>query len=254
MSIQSLALLVVSLALAGCLGIGSAPAPNFVEVTPNPNIEQVQFSTPDNWTLTGFFFKPLGPVNKSVVLLHTLGADKSSWGDLPATLQYSGFGVLVVDQRGHGDSFVNGRKKSYGTFTPEDFQKMVDDAEAFATFFRERRPDDQVYFIGASIGANAALNYASRDENVTGVVMLSPGIDYRGVGTTQAITQYGKRPLLLIASKGDEYSALSAKQLSEKSPSSRTTLQIVEGSGHGTGLLDASPELKRQLGQWLVRN
>lgn len=253
MRIQSLALLVASLALAGCLGIGGAPN-NFVEVTPNSNIEVVQFSTPDNWTLTGFYFKPLGPVNKSVVLLHQLGADKSSWGDLPATFQYSGIGVLVVDARGHGDSFINGRKKSYSTFGPEDFQKMVDDGEAFATFFAERRPGDKVYFVGASIGANVALNYASRDKNLSGVVMLSPGIDYRGIATTATIAQYGNRPLLLIASKGDEYAALSAKQLSEKSPSTRTTLQIVEGSGHGTGLLNANPELKRQLGQWIVRN
>jgi dienelactone hydrolase len=247
------AVFAVSLLLAGCLGIGEAPN-NFVEVTPNPNIEVVQFTTPDNWTLTGFYFKPIGPINKSVVLLHQLGADKSSWGDLPATFQYSGIGVLVVDQRGHGDSFINGRKKSYSTFGPDDFQKMVDDGEAFATFFKERRPNDEIYFVGASIGANVALNYAARDKNLSGVVMLSPGIDYRGIATTGTISQYGSRPLLLIASKGDEYSTLSAKQLSEKSPSTRTTLQVVEGSAHGTNLLNANPELKRTLGQWIVRN
>ena len=252
---QLLAVLTVAavIMLSGCLGIGTAPN-NFVEVTPNPNIEVVQFNTPDNWTLTGFYFKPIGPINKSVVLLHQLDADKSSWGDLPSTLQYSGIGVLVVDARGHGDSFINGRKRSYSTFGPDDFLKMVDDGEAFASFFRERRPDDRVYFIGASIGANVALDYAVRDGNVSGVVMLSPGIDYRGITTIPQISSYGNRPLLLLASKGDEYAALSAKQLSEKSPSALTTLQVVGGSAHGTGLLDENPELKRTLGTWIVRN
>lgn len=251
-----LAIAVSSIFLAGCI-VGPAPEPAPVNTTSESLVEAVEFHTPDGWLLPGVYYKPLGPINRSVVLLHELSKSKVSWAESIQTLQYSGFGVLIVDQRGHGESFVlaNRTKPTFAQFQPEDFEKMVDDVEAFVKHLRDRRPDDKISLVGASIGANAALNYAARDKNVSSVVLLSPGIDYRGIKTINSIAEYGDRPLLLVASREDEYSAFSAKQLSEKaSPGAVLTLQLLDKAGHGTQMLAHKPELIRQIRDWLAKN
>ncbi len=244
----------LALALAGCLGPGQATQPP-LNVTSEALYEPVSFHTPDGWTLPGIYYRPLGPTNHSVLMLHDLAKSSAAWADTIQTMQYSGFAVLVVDQRGHGDSSVNGSVVSYGQFQPEEYQRMVDDVGAFVNLLRQRRPNDKISIVGASIGANVALNYAARDKNVSSVILLSPGIDYRGVTTINTIVQYGARPLFLVASREDEYGAYSAKRLAElASPGASVTLTLLDGAGHGTEMLARQPDLVRQMRDWLAKN
>ena len=63
----------------------------------------------------------------------------------------------------------------------------------------------KVSIIGASIGANIALNYAVSDHSVKSVILLSPGLDYMGVTTLAPITQY-KNPIYIAGAEGDSQS------------------------------------------------
>src|SRR6266849_2861657 len=69
----------------------------------------------------------------------------------------------------------------------------------------------------AAIGANGALLFAAEEPRVRCAVLLSPGLDYHGVTTEAAIAQM-KRPVLLVASEEDEYSAQSARRLERLAP------------------------------------
>ena len=59
------------------------------------------------------------------------------------------------------------------------------DLETAADFLiKERKAAaDKISFVGASIGANLSLQYISEHPEFKTAVLLSPGLDYRGVKT-----------------------------------------------------------------------
>ena len=67
----------------------------------------------------------------------------------------------------------------------------------------ERTGYPGVVIVGASIGANIALVSPSGNSFVKGVCLLSPGDNYWGIKTGTAASQYGDRPAMLCAAKGD---------------------------------------------------
>ncbi len=85
-------------------------------------------------------------------------------------------------------------------------------ARAFLATRREVVPN-RIGMAGASIGANLAILLAAGDPTVRSLVLLSPGIDYRGLRPEAAMKKYGERPALLVASQEDNYAANSARQL-----------------------------------------
>ncbi|MCH7760566.1 dienelactone hydrolase family protein, partial [candidate division TA06 bacterium] len=106
--------------------------------------------------------------------------------------------------------------------------------------------------IGASIGGNVALNYAATDERVKGVVLLSAGLDYRGVKTEEAMKAYGDRPVLIVASEEDKYAYQSAKKLYELAKGEKE-LKIYKNAGHGTRIFDKEEGLEDLILNWLEK-
>ena len=54
--------------------------------------------------------------------------------------------------------------------------------------------------VGASVGCSVALDYASRDPSVDGIVCMTPGTSYLGLDSLTHVDKFGQRPLLLLAS------------------------------------------------------
>jgi dienelactone hydrolase len=104
--------------------------------------------------------------------------------------------------------------------------------------------------IGASIGSNMALRTGANVPDIKTVALLSPGLDYRRVTTDDAIIQYGERPILIVASADDTYSADSSRTLAEMALS-EATLHMYETAGHGTNMFAPEPELTQMLLDWL---
>ncbi|MBI3588073.1 alpha/beta fold hydrolase [Candidatus Micrarchaeota archaeon] len=253
-------LLASALIISGCLSPGGAPAPasNGTNSTDGGNLTFFQLGTPDGWMLPGFRLAPAHAANgRAVILLHALGRDKSEWASFANSLAVGGYDVFAMDLRGHGDSGVNGTRRSYGSFDTADFQKMAGDAGGLAQFIRSNYKEERISIVGASIGANAALNYAARDAQVGPVVLLSPGLDYRGVQTPNAMNNYSQsgRKALLVASGEDEYAAFSSRQLKETA-GGNAELAILQGAGHGTEMLAGTNgrELSKKVIEWLGRN
>lgn len=206
------------------------------------DINIVDIKTEDNINLKGTFYKSSG--NFSVILLHMLGRNRNDWNDFAKELQSNGYNVLSIDFRGHGESQLN-----FKDFSENDFNKMVLDVKAAKEFLKTKNAYNAA-IIGASIGANAAINYAAQDNSVKTVILLSPGLNYRGVKTDAAIRLF-RNPILILASEGDSYSSESSKKLNSYSQSS--TLKIYDGDLHGIAML-ANPDVKKEISGWLKEN
>jgi acetyl esterase/lipase len=126
---------------------------------------------------------------------------------------------------------------------------MRKDVEASVAWLRSKGVTD-VACAGASIGANLCLQAAAADPAIVNVVMLSPGLNYKGVTVNEAIVAYGDRPVLLVASNDDAYSARSAAALHEKAVGQKH-LEALDAAGHGTVMLNRAPGLENTMVAWI---
>ena len=208
----------------------------------NHSGERVVFTSEDGVLLVGSYYKPrIGTSNStpSVILLHMLGMDRSTWDKFAQELSQNGYAVLSVDLRGNGESIKQANQTiSYQSFMPKNFKNMTLDVKAAKKYLIEGRKanPNQISIIGASIGANLALNYAASDHSIKSVILLSPGLNYRGISTLDAIMKY-KNPIYIVTAEDDSESAKDSKILCEKITCAEN-LKIFENTNfHGTDLL-----------------
>jgi len=212
-------------------------------VAPVGSVEEMTVEAADGLPIRATLLAPLtSGADPGVILLHMLGDDRTVWGKvgLAADLVAAGYAVLVVDMRGHGQT---GGAPDW-TLAADDLGRVWD---AFAAL--ETVDEARTAVVGASIGANMALRVGTDRPEVRTVVLLSPGLDYRGVTTQELLDNYGQRPLLLVASEDDAYSADSVRALAEAA--SGATVQMYEDAGHGTNMFAAEPELAALIVGWL---
>lgn len=212
----------------------------------NKMTEEITLQTEDVVTIHSTFYDAKS--TRGVILLHRLGNDRNNWKDFAPLLVKNGFSLIAIDLRGHGQST---EKFKLNSLTEKDFNNMVLDTKA-AKRFLESKKITNIAIIGESIGANIALNYALTDEEIKTIILLSPGLDYRGIKTENSMSEYGERPVLIIAADGDAYSAESSRKLDMLSFGEKKLL-VYEGSEHGVPMLDEKPELKDSIIDWLKK-
>ena len=188
-----------------------------------------------------FTYCPSDKAMPGVILLHMLGRNRGDYAEFAQRLHSEGFNVISIDFRGHGESDGNVQE-----FTEQDFQDMVKDVKAAKDFLAEEGVT-KVGIVGASIGANVALQYAVTDPAVAALVLLSPGENYRGVTTEDVMPRYNN-PVYLLAAEDDRDSAIAAKRLEELAHIS--LLQVYPRGGHGTRLF-ATTRAERSVIEWL---
>lgn len=219
--------------------------------------EKFTLQTPDGYTLIGEFSAPEGEKLPTIILLHMLNRDRNDWATLIKKLNSNGFACVAIDQRGHGESINKGDKVvDWHKFTTKDFNRMVDDVKLIVDHLKTRKEADisRISLIGASIGANIALQYASGDQSIKTIILLSPGLDYRGVKADRsAVSKYGKRPILLVASEDDSYSAQTCKALitTAEKTASIYSVYLYKTANHGTWMLEHEEGLYDVILNWL---
>ncbi len=206
--------------------------------------ESVFFLTEDGVTIAGDWYSSDG--DRFALLLHMMPATKESWATLAERLVEQGISCLAIDLRGHGAS-TNGGALDYHAFSDAEHQASVKDVEAAFAFLESKGATaENTRMLGASIGANLAINFAAA-KGMPVVVALSPGLNYHGVKTADAVRALRQgQQVLLVASDDDTESAEGSALLHSMNPS-RALLLVRNGVGHGTRMLEADPELTDEL-------
>lgn len=208
-----------------------------------PEIENITFEAADGLEIQATYATPGGEAPfPGILLLHMLGSNRKVWLDsgLVDALRLQGYAVLAVDMRGHGET---GGEIDW-TLARQDLAAIYDQ---FADF--EAVNGEKTAVIGGSIGGNMALALTVDRAEIDTAVLLSPGLDYRGVTTGDLAEQYGSRPLYIAVSQEDGYAASSSQSLVELAENG--TLELYNGIGHGTTMLANEPALTDLILSWL---
>ncbi|MBI4140216.1 alpha/beta fold hydrolase, partial [Candidatus Woesearchaeota archaeon] len=193
-----------------------------------------------------FFEKPESKFG--IVLVHMLDRTRHDFDDFAKTLQAAGYSVISIDMRGHGESTPKWRWRA---FSEPEFKTIIYDVKAASNFLVSKNIQN-VILIGASIGANTVLNYGGADRAVKAIVLLSPGLDYRGVRVLDAANENFK-PLFVIASEDDLYAFTSSQEIIKASMSSVEDEKYYEDAGHGTDMFKKE-RVDLEIISWLFEN
>lgn len=184
-----------------------------------------------------------------LVLTHMMPATKESFQWLAEEFQNIGYESIAIDLRGHGESIEADkrgltRKLDYREFSDEEHQKSILDLEAGVDYLiKERKATpDKISFIGASIGANLSLQYISEHQEFKTAILLSPGLNYRGIKTEPLIKNLkAGQKVFFVSSRDDGDNAEENQKLYDLTPASVIKkIKIYETGGHGTDIFRGS--------------
>ena len=211
--------------------------------------EDVQFTTSDGVVIAGTLYSA-GEGAPAVLCLHQWRSDRMSFAALAGKLQQEGFTVLTIDMRGYGGST---RTEAGKRIRPD--RRAQKDIEAALAFLRSHpaAAAGRIGIIGASYGSSNALIYAANDPDIRALVLLSPGLNYFNELPTEApLKAYSGRPLLAAASSEDLRSVETVEAYRRIAPG--ILIEMYEGAGHGTDILDAGVGLDEVIATFLKKN
>lgn len=220
----------------------------FKPATSDKNMsEVVKLNTKDGFEIIGDYYAADG--DNGALLLHMMPSDRKSFVKFAEKLQANNFKVLAIDLRGHGGS--QGGPDGYKKFSDAEHQASILDVETGAEFLKEKGVKN-LHLVGASIGANLALKYLADNSQAKSAVLLSPGLDYRGVKTSGLLSKLkDNQAVYAVASEDDKYSSDSVKNLFEgASFSDSRMMKIFKDAGHGTTIFEKEPQFMEEIINW----
>jgi pimeloyl-ACP methyl ester carboxylesterase len=250
------------------------PARSYASGTPDDwgieDWEEVEIATGDGLRLRGWYVPPgEGADGATLIYIHGLGSNRSELISQAAFLADFGFGALLIDLRGHGDS--------EGELTTLGYKEVADVQGAIE--FLETRPEtnpSRIGIIGHSMGAIVAIRAGAELPQLkvviaeNGITSISDNIDQgirklvglpsfpfgplmvwfgeqeadasiHDVQPVQDIQAISPRAVMLIHGALDEIVLLENGERLFESAEEPKELYVVPNAGHG-GLLEASPE------------
>lgn len=211
--------------------------------------QAVTFAARDGAQISGVLHLPERQPAPGVVLLPMLGRTHRDWDQAAARFADAGIAALAIDFRHLGAALPDGSAASGG-----GYRAFVLDADAARAYLSARPEIDpaRIGMAGGSLGANVAVLSAGADASVRSLALLSVSGDYRGLKMEQALTSFGSRPVLLVASSEDVYALRSARQAVTMGSGARE-LRVMAGAGHGLVMLAREPDLASVLVDWFLR-
>jgi len=215
-------------------------------------VQSLTLSTSDGVRLAAQCFIPVQDHPPGLLLVHRLGGARQDWEVLARSVQQSGYMALSFDLRGHGESCqqVDGLL-DYRNFDDGQWRDaQLDIAAAKAAVLANGADPKNLFIAGEALGASLAMAYAASDPDIQGVVLLSPGLDYKGIDSVALMPSFATRPMLLIWSEGDAY-AVSAAGTLQRAVVGHVEVHSYPGSAHGTDILTLLPHSVGQISVWL---
>lgn len=184
----------------------------------------VETRAQDHWRLYGDFYL-VDPERPTVLLLHEMYTDRSSWNPLLPPLLENGYNILAVDIRGWGS-----------TRGAINWSRAIDDVGIWMTWLREEAGvnPELIHTMGSSMGSTLAIRGCANDEFCRSAIAISPGWSYYGYSVEEAIAI---KPVLAIYAERDRWPALGVPEMSETSPDT-VSVQMYPGNQHGMLLVE----------------
>ncbi|HNC96874.1 MAG TPA: alpha/beta hydrolase [Myxococcota bacterium] len=174
---------------------------------------------------------------RGILFLPDREGRKEDWQGVAEAALRQGYSVVSVDLRGQGANIVGEPR----TLSSEDYYAMTRDGQAGGAWLRAQGVQ-RLAVVGAGLGANLGIRVAADDPTFQVTVLVSPGIEYNGITTRDAVQRYGARPLMNISGQQDSYSARAATALDSLATGPKNLL-LLPTSAHGTALLNRDPSL-----------
>jgi esterase/lipase len=180
--------------------------------------ERVSFTTSDHVLLRGHLY---GIGATGVILAHMYPADQSDWTDFAEVLAAHGYTALTFDFRGFTES-----DGPLGT--------QFADRDLLAAYQFMRPRVSRIFIAGASLGAEAAILVAAR-EQVAGIICISTPVSFGGLDVEQAVRKV-RAPILFVTSADDPMVAGQPEILYRLAEAPKS-FETFPGSAHGTAIL-----------------
>lgn len=235
--------------------------------------DSITLTTADDVELSAWYVR--GSNGAAVVLLHGAGSTRSEVLDQAMVLARNGYGVLMIDARGHGAS--GGTAMDFGWYGDLDIAAGTEYLRS-----RDEVGPDRIGVVGMSMGGEEAIGATANNPTIDAVIAegatgrtaadkswLSDEYGWRGavqeqfekaqfwvvdyltesappVALRAAVATTGDTPFLLITA-GDVPDELSAAEFIAGAAPDRVDVWNVEGSAHTGGLRTAPAEWERRV-------
>lgn len=216
--------------------------------TPVATVKPTTLTTSDGVTLQASLGAPVKASANGVVFVPMIGRSREDWVGVMGDCLKAGDFVLSFDLRGMGANVPVGTTAA--PLVAADYLKMTEDVKAAVALLKTKGVT-KITLVGAELGANLAANVAAEEPTVVDLVMLSPGMDYKGIISTDAVMRYGARPVFMVASKDDPYGYQSVARLSQIATGDQK-VDIFDDAGKGTKMLNRQPELEGNIAGWVA--
>lgn len=203
--------------------------------------QAISLTTSDGIEIAGIY-RPCGH-KRMAIFLHMMPATKESWDAIAERFLEARIASVAIDERGHGQSTMNSAL-DYRVFTDKQQQAKRLDVEAAIAFAKEQGFEEtQLVLLGASIGANLAIEALTNHPDIPQAVALSAGLNFRGIKTEPLIRQlHSGQQVIFVASDDDAYSLKTQMVLHQQNPE-QTMMIERSGLGHGTTMTEKDPAL-----------
>lgn len=229
------------------------------------SVKIIEFEAFDGFNIKGKLYLPKVAKGKKVplvLLLHSVGKDRNSWQNLPDMIKQNGYACLVLDQRGHGKSTYNKnlQKRTWYYFTYKNYAHFPDDVLAaidyIQTVYHKKIDTNQMMFVGADIGASAAVISAAKlnkkRARVLSLVLISPTIKLKGLFLPIELVNYGKHPILVFVSRTHKESLRDTFEL-KKYAQGEYKINTFYRGGIGALLYKEKPVIQEDIIDWSTK-
>ena len=283
-AIAGIAIVAVPVALAFAMATATTYVPRVALGSETPSdrgldYRDVAFEASDGVTLAGWYLPSSN--GAAVILLHGAHSTRSAVLDHAAVLAADGYGVLLFDARGHGES--SGRAMELGWYGDRDVTGAVS--------FVASQPDvtAAIGVIGLSMGGEEAIGAAAADGRIHAVVAegatnrvagdlewLADEYGLRGwvqqrvdwlrfsltdlltpasppITLRQAVEQAAPTPFLLITAGNVEDESVAARHLAAASPSTVAVWNVPD-TAHTRALATHPTEWESRVTSFLARS
>lgn len=201
------------------------------EATPEPlpiPAQVIEIDALDGLDLTADFYL-VDPARPTVILIHEMYTDRTSWDPLLLPLIANSYNILVPDVRGWGE-----------TRGAINWYDAVDDVSVWFTWLRETAGvnPEAIHTVGSSMGSTLAINGCANDEFCRSSVAISPGWRYYGISVEETIAT---RQSLVIYAERDRWPALGVPDMEAAAPDTLTVITYA-GNAHGMDLFTEQQE------------